>query len=319
MAGIVLLVFLSHDWLLMIFFYLAGLILAVATIIISGDTITTDHIATYSAQLPIYLFVFAFGATISHTKERILHEKLETAAGIGGTIAHEIRTPLISIRSAAEGFKNHLPTLMQAYEFAQEHKKIPRIHPMQYRRLSQISDTITREINYANTIIDMLLFNSNNDYLNTHEFKKTSIKKCVQIALENYPFKGDEEREKIHCQAKDFEFLGSDTYLRNILFNLINNALYFIAEAKKGSIEIYSKTDKTHNILCFKDTGKGIQKEDLKDIFSPFFTKGKNGGAGIGLSFSKQVMQAFNGDISCQSVYGEYTEFKLSFPKIKEL
>lgn len=318
MAGAVLLVFVSYDWLILTVFYIAGLLLAGLVIVISGDAITSADLIRYAEQLPIYLFVFWFGAAFNQSKERLLSEKHETALGIGGAMAHEIRTPLISIRSAADGFKHHLPTLMQAYEFARQHDSgIERIHPMQYRQLAKIPDAINREIDYANAVIDMLLFNSNNDYLDTDTFQHYSIAQCVEATLANYPFKEKREKNKVQCDLKDFLFWGNESYLRNILFNLINNALYFIAEAKKGRIEIFCGEDHKYHYLCFKDTGKGIKAEELVDIFSPFYTKGKIGGTGIGLSFCKQVMLAFKGDITCRSAYGAYTEFKLSFPKIK--
>lgn len=317
MAGAVLLVFLSYDIFMILTLYLAGLVSAVAASYAIGSPVTAAHWILYVEQLPIYLFVFFFGAAFNHSKERILREKHKTALGIGGTMAHEIRTPLISVRSAAEGLKQHLPTLIQAYDFANENKAVPRIHPLQYRHLAKMPDSVIREIDYANTIIDMLLFNANNNYLDTNTFQKLSITQCVNDTIANYPFKGDEERNKITCQLNDFYFIGNAGYIRNVLFNLINNALYFIAETKKGNITITTTAEGKYNCLHFKDTSKGIKPNDLANIFLPFYSKGKNGGTGIGLSFCKQVMRAFKGDITCRSVYGEYTEFILSFPPLR--
>ena len=49
-------------------------------------------------------------------------------------------------------------------------------------------------------------------------------------------------------------------------------------------------------------------------IFDDFFTSDKKGGTGLGLPFCKRVMEAFGGDITCESVEGEGVEFCLRFP-----
>ena len=316
MAGAVLLVFVSYDFLMLFTLYLIGVMAAWICVILTGDVITSERLIAYAEQLPIYGFIFGFGVVFNQAKERILQEKHQTALEIGGTIAHEIRTPLISIRSAADGLKQHLPTLLSAYQIAREEKRINRIHPGQYRQLAKIPESIFREVDYSNTIIDMLLFNSNHDYLDNSTFQYHSVSRCLDETLGNYPFKENKERDLISVKITDFSFWGNDLYLRNVLFNLINNALYFIAESGKGTVEIISDEDRHYWYLYFKDTGKGIPPDFIKEIFDPFYTNGKNGGTGIGLSFCKQVMNAFKGDISCRSNYGEFTEFKLRFPKV---
>jgi signal transduction histidine kinase len=68
-------------------------------------------------------------------------------------------------------------------------------------------------------------------------------------------------------------------------------------------------------MLCVTDTGSGIPQQALPHIFAPFFsTKRTSGGAGMGLTFCKRVMEAFGGSIRCESAEGEYTTFALEFP-----
>ncbi|HBC71240.1 MAG TPA: ATP-binding protein [Coxiellaceae bacterium] len=102
-----------------------------------------------------------------------------------------------------------------------------------------------------------------------------------------------------------------------MLFNLLKNALYYIARARKGQIYIHLENRENENRLYFKDTGKGIAKEMLSHIFNRFYSK-TDGGVGIGLSFCKMAMEWMGGSITCQSVEGEYTEFVLHFPIPKE-
>ena len=73
-----------------------------------------------------------------------------------------------------------------------------------------------------------------------------------------------------------------------------------------------------YNYLIVKDTATGIPKDFLPKIFDQFETKkSTSGGTGLGLAFCKMVMESYGGKIECNSELGKYTEFVLSFPKIK--
>jgi len=70
-----------------------------------------------------------------------------------------------------------------------------------------------------------------------------------------------------------------------------------------------------YNLVYFKDTALGIVAEDVGKIFDPHYT---TGGGGLGLALCKVVMQAFGGDIRCESKVGEFARFVLSFPRLGE-
>lgn len=320
MAGLVLLVFISYDWKMLLLLYISGLFFTTGVLLLEGTQIRLDKIATYSQNLPIYLFLFIFGNAFNQTKERIIVEKHRTALTVGKNMAHELRSPLVSIRCAIEGLEQHFGVLQNAYQFALSNKPSPikRIHPLQYQQLFTVPHSIKRELAYSNSTIDMLLFNANNNFLDKVNFSNQSVHACVQSVISNYPFKNKAERESVYYVREDFTFQGDDSYLRNVLFNLLKNALYCIEEMQKGAIFItVDRGDPYFNQLIFKDTAKGIPQNQCQTIFEPFFTRDKHGGTGIGLSFCKQVMESFGGKISCESVAGEYTTFQLYFPKIK--
>jgi signal transduction histidine kinase len=67
------------------------------------------------------------------------------------------------------------------------------------------------------------------------------------------------------------------------------------------------------NKLIFKDTGKGIAKEIIPNLFEPFFSR-RHHGTGIGLAFCARIMEAHGGTISCDSIEGEYVTFEMTFP-----
>lgn len=110
-------------------------------------------------------------------------------------------------------------------------------------------------------------------------------------------------------------FKGDELLIIHVLFNLLKNAIYYVRAAGKGNISIRIENGDKYNFLYFKDTGQGINAKVLPHIFERFFSRTYHG-TGIGLAYCKLVMQNLDGDITCRSKEFEYTEFKLSFPKI---
>lgn len=247
-------------------------------------------------------------------EREIIKQQLEITKALSSTIAHELRTPLATISMAAKGTKRYLPDLLETYKLAIEAKiPVPNIRPSQFELLASTLDSIVDEVNHSNTIINMLLINTEQTNISSDEFQICSIVKCIEEALRRYPFQPD-ERELIHWNdAINFNFRGKEMLTVHILFNLVKNAIYYIKAAGKGDIHIWLETSKDYNELHFCDTGKGISSETLAKIFDLFFSRTHHG-SGIGLAFCKMVMLSYKGKIECKSIQGEFTEFILSFP-----
>ena len=108
--------------------------------------------------------------------------------------------------------------------------------------------------------------------------------------------------------------LTADTELiEQVLINLLLNALQSVENIKEPSIELRSQLDSRGRIqIQIADNGPGISKENLEKIFIPFFST-KEGGSGIGLSLSRQIMRLHGGTISVHSMPGKMTVFTLRF------
>ncbi|BAH77638.1 PAS domain S-box protein [Solidesulfovibrio magneticus] len=116
--------------------------------------------------------------------------------------------------------------------------------------------------------------------------------------------------------------VGDEARLRQILFNLVGNAIKF---TEKGKIRIdasllpRSSDSSVRVLVTVSDTGIGISEEQLKDIFEPFvqaegsYTR-RFQGAGLGLSIVRRLVKLLDGDISIDSTPGEGTTFYLSLP-----
>lgn len=246
----------------------------------------------------------------------IIKYDLLNPMALAGTLAHEIRTPLATIRNQAAGISRHLPTLLEGYQLAVDHKLMdPRIGAVHMEILSDISGRIADEVHKSNTIIDMMLATYSMERPDTLAFERYFIAACIAEAMERYPFEAGEKNKVSVEVAENFEFKGSDTLLVLVLFNLLKNALYALRSSGKGMIRITAETARGQHLLRVTDTGTGIPRQALPHIFAPFFsTKRMHGGTGMGLAFCKKVMEAFGGSISCESVEGEYTTFSLEFP-----
>lgn len=319
MAGMILLVLLVQEWLLLSLLFVAGTALAWLAYMVTGGHFTVP--VDYLAQLPIYLFVIVTGSIVNYKAALVSQERLDAMLAVSRNIAHELRTPLLGIRSGVGGLRRYLPRLLEAYDLAQkEGLSVPAMRQGHRRALESVLDRIENETNYSNTMIDMLLINAGRHRLEASEYTVTHISECVAIALKRYPFRSQAERERVHWRSgEDFVFRGSSLLMIHVIFNLLRNALYFIAEAGRGEVIIWTDCEGTDGALHILDTGTGIQPEVLPYIYNRFYSsRAADQGAGIGLAFCKMVMGSFGGSIHCDTEYGKYTEFMLTFPGVND-
>ncbi|EKE01105.1 MAG: Sensor protein [uncultured bacterium] len=227
---------------------------------------------------------------------------------LSGSIAHEIRTPLSIIGINIDRLQLEFDKTLTSSDKTEQVNKI-----------KELINNIKFAIKSASNIINMLLvklrniFHTNN--ASDTKLKPYSIKSCINEAIQEYPFYNDEYKAIVWDDAanKDFIYEGNYLLTKHVLFNLIKNALRAIKETERGKIYISLRTDKNSNHLIFRDTASGIPPKMLDSIFQQFSSTSKDG-AGLGLAFCKTIMNSYNGDITCNSKTGKYTEFVLSFP-----
>jgi signal transduction histidine kinase len=113
------------------------------------------------------------------------------------------------------------------------------------------------------------------------------------------------------------ELYGDDHRLRQILINLLGNAIKF---TRQGQICVsLLKSDADHWIMQVKDTGIGIPKEAQLSIFEPFQQADNaitpdNPGIGLGLSITKQLVELMGGHIRLESEIGMGSTFDVVLP-----
>ncbi len=227
----------------------------------------------------------------------------ESLQALAGSIAHETRNPLAQVKYTLDAIRKILgsTTLLSASHG-------------ESRNLFQLVQQGLTAIKRGERVITGVMNEVGNQAVDPKTFSYLSAAKTTQKAI-------DESVEMLNAKnrvcfeiIKDFSFRVEETLYLFILFNLIKNALYYFKGNPHATLTI--TIDGNTNMVKVHDTGPGIPSQLLPRLFNSFFTSGKEGGTSLGLSYCTRTMQAFGGDITCNSVVNKFTEFTLSFPTV---
>jgi PAS domain S-box-containing protein len=150
------------------------------------------------------------------------------------------------------------------------------------------------------------------------EKQPMNINECILKVLElrDYEQRVNNIQVNTHFAPTLPQIMGNDSQLLQVFFNVVINAEYFMLQAhKKGSLTV--RTEKVENTVraSFADDGPGIPREDLRQLFSPFFTTKEAGkGTGLSLSISLGIITEHGGRIWAESEPGKGTTFIIELP-----
>ncbi len=115
----------------------------------------------------------------------------------------------------------------------------------------------------------------------------------------------------VEVVPETLEVFADRQLLDQVLINVVKNAGEAVAAQEDRSIRLSARLDLSRVIISVEDNGPGIPEAELDQIFIPFFTT-KRDGSGVGLSLSRQIMSAHNGEIAVETGAGGST-FRLVF------
>jgi len=239
--------------------------------------------------------VVAFFIDITRQK-RAENEAIQASAAKSlfvAKVSHEIRTPLNAICGMIE-------LLMDS-----------QLNPQQKdytRTILKSSDTLRQLIH---DVLDFSKMEANKAIVDKSEF---SVKFLVEDVVELLGESANAKRIDLmtFVELNGDIVIGDSAKLRQVLVNLIGNAIKFTAT---GHVAVTAKTleeNEEFEIVSFtiEDSGIGISEENQKHLFQPFFqVNSQIPGTGLGLSISKQLIQLMEGDISVKSTDGAGATF----------
>gem|GEM_PF-207903 len=240
-------------------------------------------------------------------KEKSRTERLASLGELAAGMAHEIKNPLVSIKTFAE----LLPEKFEEQDF----------------RYS-FSSVVGHEIERINNLVTKLL-----------KFARDAEHHCVDVDINDVM----EEVLLLLSPQMDFRGIGlSKSYapalptiradrnqLKQALFNICQNSVEAMPEGGSLGVDVLWLIEENGQELpgwgqagfspgemikiVISDTGEGISMEKKDKVFDPFFTT-KSDGVGIGLSISHRILQDYGGEIRLESVEGQGTVFEVLVP-----
>lgn len=214
-------------------------------------------------------------------------------------VSHELRTPLASIK----GFS----TMMLDYE-----KRLSAGDKRQY--LKTIDQATDRLVGLIDQLLDMSRLEAGMLVLNK---EPTSIRKLFKEIVAEAQVGSDKYRLILNL-AKTLPKINIDPRrIRQVIDNLISNAIKYSAPETEVVISVQQVEDEL--LISVTDQGIGILKEDLPRVFERMFRSQKRqkagaGGAGLGLSISKGIVEAHGGRIGIESEEGKGTKCFFTLP-----
>jgi len=270
------------------------------------DTIITDSIAVEDVQ-KVYLDLIAApkplrsGAIIVLQDKSSHHKVIEMGKDFVANASHELRTPITVIRGFAETLQD-----------------LPDITP---DMLANITEKIVRSCQRMDTLVKNLLLLADIENVPETRFQECDIpslvESCRHMVCTVYP---DAEIEIVKIGDKLLARADPDLFELAVM-NLLDNAAKYSNPPAKIKVTVSEKEDEIE--IQIQDKGIGIPEKDLDHIFDRFYTVDKArsrklGGAGLGLSIVRTIVEKHDGTIAVVSTVGVGTAFTILLPKRRQ-
>jgi two-component system, sensor histidine kinase and response regulator len=219
------------------------------------------------------------------------------------TMSHELRTPLTCVIGMSS-------TLLR-WSFGQ-------LSDQQRRYIQTIYSSGEHLLELIDNILDFSELEAGKAILNVSEFSLTQLAhQSVQMLSDKAAAEGVELKLDLSLESGHDRFRADVGRVRHILFNLLSNAIKFTPE--KGEVTLHVCTEKNRAVFEIEDTGIGIPKEQIPQLFQIFkqldgtYTRQYNG-MGLGLALTKQLVDLHGGNIEVESTPNRGSKFTVTIP-----
>ena len=220
-------------------------------------------------------------------------ERLATLGQVAAGIAHEIRNPLVGIGSTAALLRDEFD-------------------PSDEKRADL--DIILNETRRLDRIVNQII-----DYARPRDLVPTTwpVEGLIEEVLKLLDTRLEAQQVTVmrSCGTATAAYADRDQ-IKQVLLNLCHNSLDAMVSGGELGISAGHSIHTAHSgvFIEVSDTGSGIAKKDLAQVFQPFFTTGKKHGTGLGLAICRNIAEAHGGDITLTSEPGRGTKARLWLP-----
>lgn len=216
-----------------------------------------------------------------------------------GDVAHELRTPVATLRS-------HLEAMIDG------------IWEPSSDRLRSCHEETMRMNRMIGDLEKLARYESDNMILKKEVF---CLFELIKMMMHNFENEFMQKNIKFNIQCEPNKLFADKDKISQVIVNLISNALKYSKSG--GQVEIAAVSDEFNTTITVSDTGIGISEEDLPYVFERFYRADKSrnrmtGGSGIGLTITKAIVEAHKGSISVSSKLDEGTVFTVVLPRQEE-
>jgi signal transduction histidine kinase/DNA-binding response OmpR family regulator/streptogramin lyase len=256
----------------------------------------------YIIYLSIAIFLadrfyrFQLSKKLAVVENKKTKELEELKSKMYANISHEFRTPLTIINGLSDVLLEDCET------------------DKQKNLIGGITHSSNQLLNLVNQMLDLSSLDAKKM---TPNFKNGDSIKFIEKCVSIYKSFSDSKqliltfKSDVPSLLMDFD----DDKLQKILNNLLSNAIKFTPE--NGSIHVFLEQRGDRLIIKVRDSGKGIEPDQLADIFERYYKTDdlrQNVGTGIGLALTKELVNLLKGEIHVDSTLGKGTSFTISLP-----
>jgi PAS domain S-box-containing protein len=228
---------------------------------------------------------------LKKSQERLVKTERLAAIGQAATmVGHDLRNPLQAIENGIFYIKDELSNLPISKE------------------TEEALQAIRSSIDYADNIVrDLQCFAAKREPI----FRETDINAIIKDTL---AYIKTPENIETNIKLDKLPKIKADRdMIKRVFVNLAVNGIQAM-EKKGGTLKVSTKNTNISIETNFEDTGIGIKKENIKKLFTPFFTT-KAQGMGVGLAICKRIVERHNGSIRVKSKEGKGSIFTITLPK----
>jgi signal transduction histidine kinase len=230
---------------------------------------------------------------ISLTQQARESEQLRTAGLLGASLAHEIRNPLVTLKTIAQSART-------------------RYNDPEFKRL--LIELVPAEIERIEGLVSGLMDLGRPQY---PHFERVSLNEIVGTSVKLVRPKALDDAVNLTCalDADPDEINADRASIRQVILNLVMNAIQAVA-AMDVDREVNIRTHATGDsvVLEVTDNGPGMPEEVRTRLFQPFTTSNKTSGIGLGLAITADLVKLHHGQISLVERDEAGTTFRVTLP-----